>query len=345
MIQPATTRGPALPAVLTVDVLIIGAGPVGLYGAYYAGFRGLSVAVIDSLPEVGGQVSALYPEKRIYDVAGLPAIRARALIDNLAEQAAEYSPTYLLGEQALTMVRAADHVVVRTSLDREVRARAVIIAGGLGTFSPRPLPGGIDYAGRGLFYFAPQLEVLRDLDVVVVGGGDSAVDWALALESVAATVTLVHRRREFRAHAQSVAKLQASSVRLILDAHVSGLSGSERVESVLIRLRQWSEPIELATQAVVAALGFVADLGPLRSWGLDIDGKQIVVDRSMSTSVTGVFAAGDIAAYPGKVKLISVGFGEVATAVNNAAALLQPEIGLEPGHSSDQVRTPALLGG
>jgi ferredoxin/flavodoxin---NADP+ reductase len=339
------TSGPAPPAVLTVDVLIIGAGPVGLYGAYYAGFRGLSVAVIDSLPEVGGQVSALYPEKHIYDVAGLPAIPARVLIDNLAEQAAEYSPTYLLGEQALTIVRAADHLVVRTSLGRDVSARAVIIAGGLGTFSPRPLPCETGYAGRGLLYFVPRLEMLRGLDVVVVGGGDSAVDWALALESVAATVTLIHRRREFRAHAQSVARLQASSVRLILDAHVSGLSGAERVESVLITLRQWSEPIELATQAVVVALGFVADLGPLRSWGLDIDGKQIVVDRSMSTSVTGVYAAGDIAAYPGKVKLISVGFGEVATAVNNAAALLQPEIGLEPGHSSDQARAPALLGG
>jgi thioredoxin reductase (NADPH) len=188
MIQPAMSNGPAPPAVLAIDVLIIGAGPVGLYGAYYAGFRGLSVAVIDSLPELGGQVSALYPEKHIYDVAGLPAVPARALIDNLAEQAAEYSPTYLLGEQALTMASTPDHVVIRTSLDREVRARAVVIAGGLGTFSPRPLPCGTGYAGRGLFYFVPQLEVLRGLGVVVVGGGDSAVDWALALalESVAA---------------------------------------------------------------------------------------------------------------------------------------------------------------
>jgi hypothetical protein len=197
--------------------------------------------------------------------------------------------------------------------------------------------------GTVLFYFVPRFEALRDLDVVVVGDGDSAVDWALALQNVAAPVTLVHRRREFRAHAHSVAKVQSSPVRIILDAHVSGMCGAERVESVLITLRRWSEPIELAAQAVVAALGFVADLGPLRSWGLDLDGMHIAMDRSMGTSIQGVYAAGDIAAYPGKVKLISVGFGEVATAVNNAAAHLQPEIGLDPGHSSDQVRGPALL--
>jgi ferredoxin/flavodoxin---NADP+ reductase len=331
------------PTALIVDVLIVGAGPVGLYGAYYAGFRGLSVAVIDSLPEVGGQVSALYPEKHIYDVAGLPGVRAQALIDNLVQQAAEFAPAYLLEEQALTMVRAGDRVVVRTDLERTVRARAVIITGGIGTFSPRPLAGGSDYLGRGLCYFVPQLDVMRGLDVVVVGGGDSAVDWALALEGVARAVTLVHRRREFRAHPHSVARLRSSSVRLVLDANVSTLCGDERVESVLITLRNCSERIELTAQAVVAALGFVADLGPLASWGLEIHGRQIAVDRSMGTSVPGVYAAGDIAAYPGKVKLISVGFGEVATAVNNAAALLQPETGLEPGHSSDQVRGSALL--
>src|SRR5580704_8272758 len=187
------------PTALIVDVLIVGAGPVGLYGAYYAGFRGLSVAVIDSLPEVGGQVSALYPEKHIYDVAGLPGVRAQALIDNLVQQAAEFAPAYLLEEQALTMVRAGDRIVVRTDLERTVRARAVIITGGIGTFSPRPLAGGSDYLGRGLCYFVPQLDVMRGLDVVVVGGGDSAVDWALALEGVARAVTLVHRRRTFRA--------------------------------------------------------------------------------------------------------------------------------------------------
>lgn len=325
-----------------VDVLIVGAGPVGLYGAYYAGFRGLTVALMDSLPEPGGQVSALYPEKNIYDIAGLPGVRGQTLIDNLLEQAAPFAPHYLLGQQAETAEHTPDGWVTITSDQGVVvRARAVIVTGGVGSFSPRPLPCGRDFEGRGLCYFVPRLEELRGLDTIVVGGGDSAVDWALALIDVARSVTLVHRRQAFRAHEHSVSRLRSSPVRLVLDAEVTELLGEQRVSAARVAIKGSPETLTVDSQAVVAALGFKADLGPLETWGLTLDRRRIVVDTAMRTGVPGIFAAGDIATYPGKVKLIAVGFGEVALAVNNAAASLQPEVGLEPGHSSDAVSSSA----
>lgn len=325
-----------------VDVLIVGAGPVGLYGAYYAGFRGLSVVVMDSLPEPGGQVSALYPEKNIYDIAGFPQVRGQTLIDNLVEQAAPFAPHYLLGHQAETAEDAPDgRVTITSAQGTVVRARSVVITGGVGSFSPRPLQCGRDFEGRGLCYFVPRLEELRGLDTIVVGGGDSAVDWALALIDVAHSVTLVHRRQAFRAHEHSVKKLRASPVRLVLDAELTELNGERQVSTARVKVKGSEDPLTLDAQAVVAALGFKADLGPLETWGLTLDRRRIAVDTAMRTGIPGIFAAGDIATYPGKVKLIAVGFGEVALAVNNAAASLQPELGLEPGHSSDAAGAPA----
>jgi thioredoxin reductase len=208
------------------DLLIVGAGPVGLYAAYYAGFRGLTTVVADSLPELGGQVTAMYPEKPIYDVAGFPAIRGRDLVAGLAEQADHFAPTYLLGERALTLVRdEAGVITVTTHRDTEIRCRAVVISGGIGTFTPRPLPVGEAWLGRGLAYFVPALDEHAGRDVVVVGGGDSACDWALSLEPIARSVTLVHRRAAFRAHAHSVARLHASTVEVITDAEVTGIGG------------------------------------------------------------------------------------------------------------------------
>lgn len=324
-----------------VDLLIVGAGPAGLYGAYYAGFRGLTVAVMDSLPEPGGQVSALYPEKRIYDVAGLPGVRGQTLVDNLLEQVAPFSPVYLLGHQAEAIDQGADGTVTLTSAQGEVvRAGAVVITGGVGSFWPRPLPCGTEYEGRGLSYFVPRLEDLRGMDAVVVGGGDSAVDWALALQGIASSVTLVHRRSTFRAHEHSVEQLRNSPTRLVLDAKVSALHGEGRVQGARISVNGHEEALELPAQAVIAALGFKADLGPLERWGLTLDRRRVVVDTTMHTGVARVFAAGDITTYPGKVKLISVGFGEAALAVNNAAIALQPDSSLEPGHSTHGAPAP-----
>ena len=321
----------------TVDLLIIGAGPVGLYGAYYAGFRGLTTALVDSLTEPGGQITAMYPEKQIYDVAGFPSIKGLDLVRNLVEQASPFHPLYLLGQRAEGLERTDDgRWEITSHRGARVLARAVIITGGLGTFTPRPLPSAGEFEGRGVQYFVPELNKLAGLDVLIVGGGDSAFDWAQSLEPLARSVTLVHRRDAFRAHEHTVQQVLASSVRVITSAEVVRLLGDERVQGVEITLKKSGERRTLEIQAVVAALGFTADLGPLKDWGLELDKRQIVVDTTMATNVPLVFAAGDIAGYPGKVKLISVGFGEAAIAVNNAATAIDPNAQLFPGHSSNQ---------
>jgi ferredoxin/flavodoxin---NADP+ reductase len=335
-----------------VDIAVVGAGPAGLYAAYYAGFRGLSVAVLDSLPEPGGQVSALYPEKPIYDVAGLPAVRGRDLVRGLVEQAAPFSPTYLLGDQVVRLDRRpnADRddrgILLTTAGGRTVSCGAVVLTAGIGTFRPRPLPAGEGHLGRGLMYFVPRLAELTDRDVMIVGGGDSAFDWALALEPLARSVTLVHRRDSFRAHQHTVDQVLESSVRVLTRRQVHAVHGVDGVETVDVR-RDEDGAIEThEVQAVVAALGFTADLGPMASWGLTLENRNIVVDTSMSTGLPGVYAAGDVTTYPGKVRLISVGFGEAATAVNNAATYLDPTADLFPGHSTDAaaaVLSPALV--
>jgi thioredoxin reductase (NADPH) len=317
-----------------VDMLIIGAGPSGLYAAYYAGFRGFSVAIMDSLPELGGQVSALYPEKLIFDVAGFPAIKGQDLVDALAEQAASAAPTYYLGHRGEELAVADDHIMVRTHRGAEVRARTVLITGGIGTFTPRPLPDAESFENHGLVYFVPHLDDLAGLDILIVGGGDSAFDWAVSLEDRCRSVTLVHRRTAFRAHQGTVDKVLASSVRVLTPYEVARIHGTETVEAVEIFHNVSQDRETLPVQAVVAALGFTADLGPFTRWGLEQRKRHIVVDSAMRTSLPRVFAAGDIVDYEGKVKLISVGFGEAATAVNNAAVVIDPAAHVFPGHSS-----------
>ncbi|MGI5371648.1 ferredoxin--NADP(+) reductase [Streptomyces sp. A244] len=329
--------GPAAPGAgpeVAVDLLIIGAGPTGLYGAYYAGFRGMSVAVADALPAVGGQIAALYPEKLIFDVAGFPAVRGQDLVDRLAEQAWRWNPTYLLGHGVLRLDDTGEGIVATTDAGARVTAGAVLVCGGIGNFIPRELPVGSEYLGRGLRYFVPRLNELAGQDVVVVGGGDSALDWALSLEPIASSVTLVHRRTRFRAHERSVEQVHASSVRVLTPYEVEKISGDGAVSEVVVANSD-GERITLPAQSVVAALGFIADLGPIERWGLELRRRRILVDPTMRTSRERVFAAGDIADYDGKVSLISIGFGEAALAVNHIAALLDPARSVAPGHSSD----------
>jgi ferredoxin/flavodoxin---NADP+ reductase len=320
--------------VYETDLVVIGAGPTGLYAAYYAGFRDMRVTVVDSLPEPGGQIAALYPEKLLYDVAGFPAVRGQDLVDALVEQAARCEPRYLMGRAALSLADIDGGLEVTLSTGERVRAAALLITAGIGTFEPRPLPAGSEYEGRGLRYFVPRLADLAGQDVVVVGGGDSAVDWALALEPLAASVTLVHRRPRFRAHERSVAQLHDSGVTVLTPYEVEKITGDPVAEEVVVASPD-GDRRTLPAQAVVAALGFVADLGPLEGWGLALERRRVLVDRAMRTSRERVFAAGDVAHHEGKVTLISIGFGEAALAVNHAAPLVRPGESIVPGHSSD----------
>jgi ferredoxin/flavodoxin---NADP+ reductase len=322
----------------SVDVLIVGAGPVGLFGAYYAGVRLMSTAVLDSLEEPGGQITAMYPEKAIFDVAGFPAVKGRELVEQLLAQAAPFHPNYMLGTQAVGLERGEGGFAVTTSTGHRIECRAIVITGGIGTFTPRPLPTGGEYIGRGLVHFVPDPTAYENQDIVVVGGGDSALDWALMLEPIGKSVTIVHRRGEFRAHPHSVELLKASSVTMLTDAQISSVRGEPDVAEVDIDVK--GEITTLPCDKLVAALGFTANLGPLMEWGIDIQKRQVMVDTAGRTSVPGIFAAGDIVDYDGKVKLIATGFGEVATAVNNAFAYLNPGKSAFPGHLSDYAPAP-----
>jgi len=318
------------------DLVIIGAGPTGLFAAYYAGFRGLSMAVVDSLPEPGGQVTAMYPEKMIYDVGGFAEVRGRDLVDGLVKQAAPFKPKYLLGRKAEKLEPVGDGLELTLDGGETLRAGAVLITAGIGEFTPRPLPAGDGWLGRGMVHFVPSLQAHAGQHVVVVGGGDSAFDWILALHPVAASVTLVHRRAKFRAAESIVRQARELGTRIITDAEVTRFveAPDGSLEAVDVSIKGSGDE-RLPANAVVAALGFTADLGPIESWGLEIDHRAIAVDSTMATARPRVYAAGDVAAYPGKVKLIATGFGEAATAVNNIAVALDPDAHLFPGHSSN----------
>ena len=321
--------------VLETDVLVVGAGPTGLYGAYYAGFRGLSTVVVDVLPQPGGQVMALYPEKEIRDVAAIPSVKGRDFVAGLVKQAAAFDPTYLLGRQASGFAQHGDGRP-RVSLDdgTVVATKAVVITAGIGSFTPRELECGSDWLGRGLVYFVEDPTAHADQDVVVVGGGDSALDWAAALCPLARSVTLVHRRAAFRGHAATLAQAKASDVCIHTNTQVAALEGDGSVERAVLRAKDGTQTVVPAT-SVIAALGFISDLGPLYNWGLDLQARAVLVDRSMRTNLPHVWAAGDVAEYDGKVKLMSVGFGEVALAMNHIAVDLDPDLSLFPGHSTD----------
>lgn len=318
-----------------LDMAIVGAGPTGLFAAYYAGFRGLSTAVIDALPEVGGQITAMYPEKQIYDVAGFPAIRGRDLVANLVAQAAPFNPTYLLGAQAESLRYDGDRPVLEFAEQEPVRCGAVVVTGGIGSFTPRPLPAAEGFTGAGIQYFVKRLDDLAQQDVLIVGGGDSAFDWALALSPIAKSVTLVHRREKFRAHAHTVERVRELPVRIVVKAEVTKVLGTDRVTGAEIVTQHGEVSETIPVDTVVAALGFTANLGPLTEWGLALDKRHILVDSTMATNLPRIFAAGDITEYPGKVRLIATGFGEAATAVNNAVVAIDPTAHVFPGHSSD----------
>ena len=322
-----------------VDLLVVGAGPSGLYAAYYAGFRGWSVAIMDSLEEPGGQIAAMYPEKAIFDVAGFPSVLGRELVGALLQQANQFSPTWLLSHRATDLVTNVDGTLTVTSDQGVVvNAKAMVVTGGIGSFTPRALPAADAWHGAGLVHFVKQPADYTGKDVVIIGGGDSAFDWAAMLAPIAASVTMVHRRDNFRGHASSVELVKSLGVPIIAPAEVTALKDSDGGSSgalASIELKHADGTTTVAkADACIAALGFVADLGPIANWGVQIEGRKVAVDRRMESNVPRVFAAGDMAAYDGKVALISVGFGEAATAVNNAVVYINPDAHVFPGHSS-----------
>jgi len=319
------------------DVTIIGGGPVGLFGAFYAGLRGMQCKIIDSLPELGGQLTALYPEKYIYDMPGFPEILAKDLVVHMVRQAKRFNPTICLEERAETLAQTEDGWIITTSKGIEHVTRTIIICAGAGAFTPRKLAaeGVQELEGCGVYYGVREKAVFEGKRLLIVGGGDSAVDWALNLEPVAEEIILIHRRDEFRAHEESVHQLKRSTVRVMTPYEVRRVHGNGSLHAATIYHNKTQEECRLKVDAVIVNTGFVASLGPIKNWGLELQGNAVKVDRLMETNLPGVYAAGDVCCFEGKLKLIATGVGEVCTAVNYAKHRIDPGAKVFPGHSSD----------
>ncbi len=324
----------------TRDLTVIGGGPTGLFAAFYAGMRGVSVRIIDSLPELGGQLMALYPEKHIYDVGGFPKVLAKDLALNLISQAMQFDPEVVLDEEVRNVVRQADGRFRLEGRTGTWWSRAVVIAGGRGAFEPRKLecPGYDTFLGRGVHYAVKRPDDFAGKRILVVGGGDSALDWALILKEQAEHLVVAHRRDGFRAHEASVQQLEAAAeagqVELRLFQEVCEIRGSDSVEGVTLEDNRDGSRHDLEVDAVLTFLGFKPDLGPIKSWGVAVEKNRVKVGRLMETNIPGIYAAGDLVDYEGKLDLIATGFAEAATAVNNAVRFVDPTARVNPGHST-----------
>ena len=322
------------------DLTIIGAGPSGLFGAFYAGLRQMKTKIIDALEQPGGQVAVLYPEKYIYDVPGYSKVLAKDLVKSLAEQAFQYKPTLVLGERVTSLRRTNGLFELATDKGTTHFSKAVLVAAGVGAFSPNRLEaqGASDYEGKGVYYFVKDKSVFKGRNLLVVGGGDSAVDWALNIQDTARKITLVHRRDVFRAHEGSVAELMRSScdVKLFYEVKAVIGDGAKVTRAVIFDNRTRAETT-LDVDAILVNIGFRADLGPIKDWGLQIDGREIRANGRMETNIPGVFVAGDIAGPLDGVKLnlIATGYAQAALAVNVAKAYVDPNSKIFPGHSSE----------
>lgn len=318
------------------DITILGGGPVGLFGLFYAGLRGLRAKLIDSLAELGGQLITLYPEKYIYDVAGYPRVLAKDLVKACVEQGLRFNPAVCLEEKVVDLTYHDDRLIRLRTDKGEHWTRSVVLAVGVGAFAPKKLdlPDIKRLEGHGIHYFIKEKEAFAGKTVLIVGGGDSAVDWALMLKDLAKKVTLIHRRDQFRAHEQSVQELLASPVEVKYFYELKAVHGSDHLEGVTIFHNKTGEETSHKADALILSLGFLADLGPVKHWGLAVEHNAIVVNERMETNLPGVYAAGDVVTHPGKLKLITTGQGEVAIAVNFAATYINPDSKAFPGHSS-----------
>lgn len=324
------------------DITIIGAGPTGLFGAFYSGMRQMKTKIIEALPEMGGQLAVLYPEKYIYDVPGFPRILAKELVKGLVDQAMQWNPTVCLEERVETLHFGEpgedEFMVLRTSSNVHY-TRTLLIAAGIGAFTPNKLKNETveEYEGRGVFYFVKDKTPLLKKRVLIVGGGDSAVDWALNLKDWSSHVTLIHRRNRFRAHEASVVELKSSPVDVRLHYELDSVHGDGRVQSVTIFDNRTMEKEHLEVDFVLMNLGFKADLGPIKEWGLQREKRYLVVDNTQQTQYPGVYAAGDVCVQLDvePLNLIATGFAQAAVAVNYAKQHADPGARVFPGHSSE----------
>ncbi|MGP7818614.1 NAD(P)/FAD-dependent oxidoreductase [Niallia sp. 01092] len=318
------------------DITIIGGGPIGLFTAFYGGMRQCRVKLIESLPQLGGQLSALYPEKYIYDVAGFPKIPAQELVNNLKEQMSKFEQTIVLEQAVEEVEKLVDGTFKLTTNNGVHYSKTIVITAGNGAFQPRKLEleDAVKYENTNLHYFVDDLNKFAGKRVALLGGGDSAVDWALMLEPIAEKVTLIHRRDKFRAHEHSIELLKNSRVEILTPFVPSKLVGKEKINQIVLEEVKGDRKEILDIDDLIVNFGFVSSLGPIKNWGLEIEKNSIAVNSKMETNIEGIYAAGDICTYDGKVKLIASGFGEAPTAVNNAKAYIDPKAKLQPGHSS-----------
>jgi thioredoxin reductase len=325
------------------DITIIGGGPTGLFALFYAGMRGVTAQIVDALPDLGGQLTALYPEKYIFDVAGFPKILAKDLVKQLAEQTAQFAQPIHLAQRITGLEEEGGHFVLVTETAR-FPTKAIVIAAGIGAFSPRRLPQDCaqPWYGRGIYDVVTDPEVFRGQKVVIIGGGDSAFDWGVQLLSRAARVSVVHRSDAFRAHDATITEFRhavdggrADLLTFYELADVVCRNGSERFSHLTFRHKKEKTTRDIEADVVLPMLGFISDIGPLVEWGLRLQKDEIVVDSQMETGRPGIYAAGDVTTYPGKLKLIATGFAEGATAVNQAVHWIYPEKKVAPGHSSN----------
>ncbi len=326
-----------------VDVTIIGGGPCGLFASFYAGLRGMSVRIIDSLPELGGQLTALYPEKYVYDMPGFAKILAKDLAREMVVQGLQYGPDLVLEETASRLDRSEDGTyVIRTAKGLELPTRTIIISAGAGAFQPTKI--GVEreeeFQGQGVHYGVRDKAAFAGRTIAIVGGGDSAFDWALNLLEVTDKITLIHRRDVFKAHEDSIEQVKQSPVEMKLFHTVKELHGNGQLTGVTLENVQTKDLHHHECDAVIVNIGFKSSLGPIKDWGLEIEKNQIKVDDRYETNLPGVFAVGDVCNFEGKLKLIATGVGEAATAVCFAKTRLDPSAKLFPGHSSELDAAP-----
>ncbi len=327
----------------STDIAVIGAGPVGLFAVFQAGMLKMRCAVIDTLEAHGGQCAALYPEKPIYDIPGYPSIMAQELVDKLHAQAAPFAPSYHLGQRVEKLEPHAGGWRLVTSNGSEITARAVLIAAGCGAFGPnRPPLSGIEaYEGKSVFYMVGKRESFRGKRIVIAGGGDSAVDWAVSLAELAEKIYVVHRRPKFRAAPESVAKMEAlaaaGKIEMVIPYQLDGLEGQGGQLSGVTVATMEGDKKTLPADALLPFFGLAMELGPIADWGLNLTQHHITVDpATMAASAPGIFAIGDIATYPGKLKLILCGFSEAAMACHAIYPLVHPEQALHFEYSTSR---------